>query len=140
MKPPFCLAGDFKSPLLGSSQKRTQNHTAEHDTQRTRHCEMPRSFQFDRREHSHSVLGPGKVKGALEEKTPADNRDDHRNPVPNIMERNDERSQREVHESIQEAADLPFLSKHDEELNPDTRLQEMGQTDNQEVYCYELFD
>jgi hypothetical protein len=41
-----------------------------------------------------------KIDSAFDQDAPADNRHDHRNPVPHIVGRDDERSQREVQESV----------------------------------------
>ena len=62
------------------------------------------------------------VNRALYHETPADNRDDRRNPVPHIVERDDKRAQGEVHKAIEQTADLPLLAEHDEKLNPGARL------------------
>lgn len=56
------------------------------------------------------------------------------------MKRHDECTQRKVHESIEETPHLSFLAKHDEELNPDTRLENMRQASDQKEERRKLFD
>jgi hypothetical protein len=56
------------------------------------------------------------------------------------VERHDEGAEREVDESIQKTADRPFLSEHDEELDPNSRLEDMGQAYDEKEERGEFFD
>src|SRR3954447_6657662 len=105
---------------LDSSPMRQQNPDGQRDTEHASHDELPGPLHRDGPEHANAKAREHEIDRALNHQAPADESDDDpRKSMPNGVERDDESAQREMDESIQEAAHFALLAEHNEELDPD---------------------
>src|SRR5882724_3710658 len=82
-------------------EKLIENHRGQQNAENAGNHEVPRSLERNRAEHSDSVTREKKIDRALNGQAPADESDDERDALPDIVERDDERAERKVNESVQ---------------------------------------
>src|SRR2546423_892359 len=101
---------------------------------------MPRSLERDRAEHSDSATREKKIDRALNGQAPADESDDERDAVPDIVKGDDEGAEREVNECVKHAADFTFLAEEDEKAQPHAGLDDVRHASHEEDEGGHLFD
>ena len=70
---------------------------------------------------------------AFDHLAPADDRDDHREAVPHVVERRDDRAEKQIREAVDEHAGLALALEQQEQLGPGARLDDVRETEGEVI-------
>src|ERR1044071_1252059 len=110
-----------------------QNPESQRHTENAGHHKLPGTLHRNDPQHANAPAREKEVDRAFDGQSPADEGDDGAGEsMPDVVKSHDEGAEREMNKGVQKTADIPFLAEHDEESNPDARLQDVGKTGDQE--------